>query len=61
MNSILIVEDDPELNRNIKEVLIAEGMEVASVYDGLIAERLLNKEKFDCIILDINLPGKNGF
>jgi DNA-binding response OmpR family regulator len=32
-----------------------------SVFDGLLAERLLKKEKYDCIIMDINLPGKNGF
>jgi DNA-binding response OmpR family regulator len=58
---ILVVEDDPELNRNIKEALLAEKMEVESVYNGLLAERVLNKEAFDCIVLDINLPGKTGY
>src|SRR5690606_8047764 len=36
-------------------------MLVESVYDGLLAEKILNKEKFDCIVLDINLPGKTGY
>jgi DNA-binding response OmpR family regulator len=58
---ILIIEDDPTLNKNIKEALIAEGYNAESVFDGLLAERLLKKEEYDCIIMDINLPGKNGF
>lgn len=61
MKKILIIEDDPELNRNIKEALLAENMQVETVYDGLLAERILNKLHFDCILLDINLPGKSGF
>ncbi len=61
MKRVLIVEDDPELNRNIKEALLAENMDVEAVYDGLLAERMLNNQEFDCIILDINLPGKTGF
>lgn len=61
MKRILVVEDDPELNRNIKEALHAEGMEVESVYNGLLAERILSKDIFDCIILDINLPGRTGY
>ena len=36
-------------------------MDVEAVYDGLLAERMLNNQEFDCIILDINLPGKTGF
>ncbi len=58
---ILIIEDDPILNRNISEALKAEKMAVESVFDGLLAERILRKESFDCIVLDINLPGKTGF
>ncbi|MEO8933148.1 MAG: response regulator transcription factor [Xanthomarina sp.] len=61
MKKILIIEDDPELNRNIKKAVMAEGMEVEAVYDGLLAERILKKSQFDCILLDINLPGKTGF
>lgn len=58
---ILVIEDDPELNRNITEALTAENMQVEVVYDGFLAERILRKSHFDCILLDINLPGKNGF
>lgn len=58
---ILIVEDDHTLSQNISEALKAEGFFPLPVYDGLLAERLLRKEEFGCIVMDINLPGKNGF
>ncbi len=61
MKKILIVEDDPVLNENIKTALQGVEMEVQTVFDGLIASKLMRKENFDCIILDINLPHKNGY
>ena len=61
MMKILIIEDDSVLNKNIAEALTAEKFAIESVFDGLLAERLLKKDWFDCVIMDINLPGKNGF
>lgn len=61
VKKVLLVEDDPELHQNIKEVLEADGYIVSSAFDGTIAERLIKQQVFDCILLDINLPGKNGF
>ena len=58
---VLIIEDDPTLNKNINEALLAENLLTESVFDGNMAERMLKKHHFDCIIMDINLPGKNGF
>lgn len=58
---ILIIEDDPTLSRNIHEAFEAEGHRAENVYDGLLAERMLQKNAYDCIIMDVNLPGKNGF
>jgi len=58
---VLIVEDDPTLNRNISEALTAENIISESVFDGLLAEKILNRGSFDCIIMDVNLPGKTGF
>ncbi len=59
--NILLIEDDQTLNQNISEALKAEAMNATSLYDGLLAERILKRDNFDCIIMDINLPGKNGF
>jgi DNA-binding response OmpR family regulator len=61
MKKILIVEDDPDLSRNIKEAFNEELIETDVAFDGLIAEKFLKKVSYDCIILDINLPGKNGY
>jgi len=58
---ILIIEDDPTLNKNISEALMAEDMVAESVFDGRLAERILRRTTFDCIIMDINLPGISGF
>src|SRR5690554_6019157 len=58
---ILIIEDDPTLNKNISEALRAENMVTESVFDGQLAERMLKRTTFDCIIMDINLPGISGF
>ncbi|PKQ65957.1 response regulator transcription factor [Raineya orbicola] len=58
---VLIIEDDHTLNKNISEALSAEGFDVMTLFDGSLVERTTKREQFDCIILDINLPGKNGF
>lgn len=61
MNKILLIEDDPTLSKNIKEALAEEQMIVETAFDGMIAEKVLKKARFDCIIMDINLPYKNGY
>lgn len=61
MKSILLIEDDPSINQNIREALQREGFDVHVAFDGLLGERLLRKDAFECLILDVNLPGKNGY
>lgn len=61
MKRLLIIEDDPALNANIREALQAEGFEVEAVFDGSLAEKLLEKNSYDCLVLDISLPHKNGY
>lgn len=58
---ILVVEDESTLNKNISEALSAENFLVESAFDGYLAERFLKKNDFDCVIMDINLPQKNGY
>lgn len=61
MEKILVIEDDPVLNLNIKDALLENRMLVQTVFDGLMGEKILKKERFDCVVLDINLPHKNGY
>ena len=58
---ILVIEDETILNKNICEALMAENFAVESAFDGFFGERLLKKETFDCVVMDINLPKKNGY
>lgn len=58
---ILLVEDDLNLSNDLKHQLLLEKFEVDAASDGIIAERLLSKEEYDCILLDVNIPGKNGY
>ena len=59
--NILIVEDDPNLSQNIRDALVDENYLVEVAFDGLIAEKLLKRNDYHCIIMDINLPYKNGY
>jgi DNA-binding response OmpR family regulator len=63
MSRVLVVEDESHIADGLAYNLEAEGHSVQIVADGEAAlERLLaKKEKFDAVVLDIMLPGKNGF
>jgi DNA-binding response OmpR family regulator len=58
---ILVVEDDKSLNRLISYNLTKNGFKTECVYDGLSAKEKLSKEIFDIVVLDIMLPGLDGF
>ncbi|KAA5532600.1 response regulator transcription factor [Taibaiella lutea] len=58
---ILLVEDDLNLSKELKQQLQNEGFEVENVYDGNTAEQLINENKYDIILADINIPGQNGY
>jgi len=58
---ILLIDDDEELCSELKEVLTAEGFEVDASFDGLHGLSLLRQKKYHMIILDLRLPGLNGY
>ncbi|MDZ7860178.1 MAG: response regulator [Candidatus Krumholzibacteriota bacterium] len=60
-NKILIVEDDEDIVETLKYSLELRGFEVDAVFDGLHALRKARRRKFDLMLLDIMLPGKNGY
>ncbi len=60
-NRILVVEDDPHLSAGVVENLRAEGYDVHSVADGQAALDWLNDGHCGLIVLDVMLPGVDGF
>ncbi len=60
MKKILVVEDDVSIHECLKELLTKEDYIVSSAYSGTEALLLLEKEKYDLILLDLMLPGICG-
>ena len=58
---ILIVEDEKKIADTLRMGLSEQGYEVQVAYDGQIGLKIFLNDPFDLIILDINLPGMNGF
>lgn len=57
---ILIVEDEDVTRFNLRNLFEAEGYTVSEAIDGDSMERALKNNIINLVILDINLPGKNG-
>ena len=60
MEKLLLVEDDADIAFAVKNFLLESGYSVHHCADGLAAKELIQKEKFDLLLLDIMLPGMNG-
>jgi len=58
---ILLVEDEPTLQKTLSLALTQEGYEVKSALDGEIGLRLAKETKPDIILLDLILPKMDGF
>jgi DNA-binding response OmpR family regulator len=58
---ILIVDDEPDLLETVQINLEIEGYECLVAYDGFRGFERARKEKPDLIILDVMLPGMNGY
>jgi two-component system KDP operon response regulator KdpE len=57
---ILVVDDEPQIRRVMRATLVHEGYEVMDARSGPDALDRLHSEKFDLILLDINMPGLTG-
>lgn len=58
---ILVVEDEKDLNRIITKTLTKSGYTVDSCLDGNEVEHYLAGAEYDAILMDVMLPGKDGF
>ncbi len=61
MKKILLIEDDLFLKQLYTDVLTQEGYNVVSIEDGNVALKEIEKNTWDLILLDIMLPGLDGF
>jgi two-component system, OmpR family, KDP operon response regulator KdpE len=57
---IVVVDDEPQIRRVMRTTLVAQGYEVADARSGEDALELLRAERYDLVLLDINLPGISG-
>lgn len=58
---ILIIEDDPDIARLERDYLEIEGFEVTHALDGKIGLEMAQKGQFQLILIDLMLPGIDGF
>jgi len=61
MKKILFVEDEPNLQKAVGELLKQEGYQIFGAFDGAEGLEIAKKEKPNLILLDLILPKKDGF
>ena len=57
---VLLLEDDMILSEIITEYLSELSCQVKAIYNGIDAQDLVYNEKFDLLLLDVNVPGVDG-
>ena len=58
---ILLVDDDPTVRDSLNDVLVAEGYFVIPAENGQVALDLAARSSVDLVLLDLNMPVKNGW
>jgi len=58
--SILVVDDDRQMVRTLRDVLELSGWRTAGAHDGPSAIDALDKADYDAVLMDIKMPGMNG-
>lgn len=61
VTKILVVDDEPRYVRLMEANLITEGFDVLKTYDGQSAVELVADKQPDLVLLDVMMPGLNGF
>lgn len=59
-SSILVVDDELPIRQIIQKILTREGYRVVMAKDGQAALTCLGKRRFDCLVVDVKMPGVDG-
>ncbi|MBL8216110.1 MAG: response regulator, partial [Bryobacterales bacterium] len=57
---ILVVDDEPQIRRVLRTTLAAQGYEVSDARTGEEALQAIREQRFDVVLLDMNMPGMGG-
>ncbi|MGH6867057.1 MAG: response regulator, partial [Methyloceanibacter sp.] len=57
---LLVIEDDPDLNRQLVTALSDAGYAVDAAFDGEEGHFLGDTEPYDAVVIDLGLPKKDG-
>jgi DNA-binding response OmpR family regulator len=57
---VLLVEDDDDVRRTLRQILVAQGFVCQDVPDAEAAQRLLDEQRYELVVADVNLPGASG-
>lgn len=60
-DKILVVDDDEEICQEMSDLLVDSGYKVRIENDGLDLDKILAKEDFNLLLLDLKLPGISGY
>ena len=58
--SILVVDDEPDIRDNLRDILTDLGYDVDTAADGAEALDLVGKKHYDVALLDLRMPGMDG-
>ena len=58
--SILVVDDNPQIRRALRAILVPQGYTIVDARNGEEALELIRQERFSLILLDVNMPGTSG-
>lgn len=61
MTRVLVVDDDPHIRELVGHFMKQEGLDMLDAADGLEALRILESTRVDLVILDIMMPGMDGW
>jgi CheY-like chemotaxis protein len=58
---VFIVDDSQTVRKNLSGILVKDGYEVVEATNGTEALKRLGQERFDLVLMDLEMPGLNGF